>query len=283
MIPKPSATGTSVLALARAITSREARRREPRARRSCRRPRPCRGSPAPWPRSRPGAPAASWARPAARARGRASSHARSTSGASSGGRSGTISPQAPVCARRSTKRLRAGREDHVRVTHQHHRDARARGARDLEHAREVGPGGERRGAGGVDHRAVGERVRVGHAELDHVGARLHAGLADPQRLLERRKAAHHVGHQRRALAAVGERARRCARCPSARRRSRVALASTSARSLSPRPERHTRSSSPSRWASTHASAWAVSSAGMIPSRRATSRKAASASRRSTAT
>ena len=72
--------------------------------------------------------------------------------------------------------------------------------RDLQHAAEVRAGGERARTGGVDHGAVGERVRVGHPELDHIGARLHAGLGDPQRLVEGGKAAHHVGHQRGALA-----------------------------------------------------------------------------------
>ena len=72
------------------------------------------------------------------------------------------------------------------------------------------PAASAAGAGGMDHRAVGERVRVGHAELDHVGAGVDAGLADTDRLLERREAAHHVGHQRGALAVAAKAAaRRC--------------------------------------------------------------------------
>ena len=48
-------------------------------------------------------------------------------------------------------------------------------------------------------------------------------------------------------------------------------ASTSARSLSPRPERQIKSSVPAGLASAHAIAWADSSAGMIPSLRASGR------------
>ena len=69
----------------------------------------------------------------------------------------------------------------------------------------VVPGGERARAGGLDDRAVGERVRERHAELDEVGARVRAGLADADRPLDVGEAAHQVGHQRRAPGRGGER------------------------------------------------------------------------------
>ena len=172
--------------------------------------------------------------------------------------------------RRSTKRLDARREDHVRVAHQHHRDARRQRARHLEHARDVrarrpAPACRRRGSPG--RRPAGpsraRRARSGPRPPD-------ARLADPQRVLERGEAAHHIGHQRRALAVRANASAMRSIAARLRRCSRPAPASTSARSLSPRPDRQTRSSSPSCCASAQASAWAVSSAGMMPSRRASS-------------
>ena len=133
--------------------------------------------------------------------------------------------------------------------------------------------------GGVDHRAVGERVRVGHAQLDHVGARLHARLADP-RPTRRASGSRPSGTaSARRACRVGERRRRSARSPLA---SRV-LTRSPRRAPRRDPCRRGRTGTPGRarrrrCASTHASACAVSSAGMMPSRRATSRNAASASR-----
>ena len=81
------------------------------------------------------------------------------SSSSSSGRSGTIAPAAPAAARRSANALGAAREHHVRVDHQHHRDPVARPLRrSRATCRSVAPPRERRGRGGVDHRAVGERV-----------------------------------------------------------------------------------------------------------------------------
>ena len=56
---------------------------------------------------------------------------------------------------------------------------------DLEHAVEVAPARSARVAGGVDHRAVGQRVGERHAELDEVGAGVGVGLADRAREVSR--------------------------------------------------------------------------------------------------
>jgi len=87
-------------------------------------------------------------------------------------------------------------------------------------------------------------------ELDEVRAGVRVRLADPPGALECREAAHEVRHERGRLAAAGEgrrdplgsgdhRVRGSAHPSSPAARS---LASTSARSLSPRPDRQTRSS-----------------------------------------
>ena len=75
----------------------------------------------------------------------------------------------------------AVREDHVRV------DTSARPGRRRRAARRppstlssVAPARSARGRRRVDHRAVGERIREGHAELDQVGARVGVGLARPR-------------------------------------------------------------------------------------------------------
>ncbi len=84
------------------------------------------------------------------------------------------------------------------------------------------------------------------------------------------KAAHQVGHERGPLPVAGPRRRRTAGHSSSE--------STSARSLSPRPDSVTRSSSDSGFSNSQAIACAGSSAGTMPSRRATSLNAAIASR-----
>ena len=191
------------------------------------------------------------------------------------------------------ERVHTRGQHHVGVAHHHHRNARRERPRHLQHARQARAGRERSGASLVDHGAVCQRVGVGHPQLEHVRPRLHARLPDLHRLRQRRKAAHQVGHQRGALAVSRERLRdpldprrlppACARWGVMGGRGSAHRASTSARSLSPRPDRQTRSSSPSDWASVQASAWAVSSAGMMPSRRDSTLNAASASRSVTAT
>ena len=123
---------------------------------------------------------------------------------------------------------------------------------DLEDAVERRAGAQRGGAGGVDHRAVGERVGVRDAELDEVGAVVGVGLADPQRGRHVGEAAHEVRHQRGAAAAQRRRPAAMRSWPvCGDRRDAVAgglagshssCAMTSARSLSPRPDRQTRSS-----------------------------------------
>ena len=106
-----------------------------------------------------------------------------------------------------------------------------------------------------------------------------AAAASPAsaRRVERRVAAHQVRHQRGALAVRGKRGRD----PVGARRhdAHEPSASTSARSLSPRPDSVIRSRLPAApgLASTQATACAGSSAGRIPSSSATRRKAARAS------
>ena len=142
--------------------------------------------------------------------------------------------------------------------------------------------------------ASGSRER--HAELDHVGAVVGVGDRDPHRGLDVGEAAHQVRHQRgaparakaaRSAAPPGERAPGRA-SPSERAlwasfaaHASPSLSSASARSLSPRPDRQIRSTvsavAVSRPApSTQATAWADSSAGMIPSSSARRWKACSA-------
>ena len=110
---------------------------------------------------------------------------------------------------------------------------------------------ERLLGGAADHRAVGERVGEREAELDEVGAALDGRLGQLRRL----RPGHQVDRERLAHSS---------------------RARTSARSLSPRPERQTTTSSASS-SSTRASACDGSSAGMIPSVRVSRRNASSAS------
>src|SRR5205807_1965718 len=96
-----------------------------------------------------------------------------------------------------------------------------------------------------------------------------------KRALEVREAPHQVRHQGRAET-VGPRRLKRGRDPLYPVH-RLSSASASARSLSPRPERHTRSASLEPHFNAKASAWADSSAGMIPSRRDVRANASSAS------
>ena len=182
-MPKPSATGTSV----RALRAGEDRRPggasagalagRARARRPCRRSR-ARGAPIAASR----VVAASSAPRAARARRPRASQAASTSPRLLERQVGHDQAADAALGELVGEALDAAREHEVRVAHEHHRDGlgerrgRPRARRATRRA-----GRERRGAGGVDHRAVGERVRERHAELDQVGAALRVGLADRAR------------------------------------------------------------------------------------------------------
>ena len=160
--------------------------------------------------------------------------------ASSSGRSGTIRPLMPRCARSSAKRSDTAREHEVRVAHEHDRDGVRERLPDLQDAVHGGAGRERLGPGRVDHRAVRERVGERHAQLDEVGAGLGVGLADRARRREVGEAAHQVRHQRRAACPDAANAAAIVSCPAAT--AHAGRSSTSARSLSPRPERQTSSS-----------------------------------------
>ena len=210
----------------------------------------------------------------------AASHAASTAGASSSGRSGTISPLAPAAAAAAANSStpRASTMFAYVISTTGTRGATA--SQIAQHVVDARPARERARGGGLDHGPVGDRVGERHAELDQVGAAVDVRLRDRERR-RRRPGSRPSG---RASAP------RACRCRRTRRRSAAApvtVASvliarprrsmTSARSLSPRPDRQTRSivlSDGSR--STTWSACAVSSAGMMPSSRATSRTASSA-------
>ena len=75
------------------------------------------------------------------------------------------------------------------------------------------------GGRGVDHRAVRQRVRERHAQLDQVRARRRRRRHSAPRTLEVRVAAHQVGHQRGAPAVRRRRPRPSGRRPSGRSRS----------------------------------------------------------------
>ena len=232
--------------LACARGRRPARRRAPRARPSCRSPRRCRRS-----RAR-GAPIAASRSSRRRRRherdqrdARPRRRPRARRRASSSGRSGTIRPLIPRCGELVGEALDAAREDEVRVAHSTTGTTSASAAADVEHAGTRRAGGQRGGAGGVDHRAVGERVGERHAELDQVGAGApRRPRRSPASASEVGEAAHQVGHQRARAWPCRERGGDAScRRPAAARSRRGS--STSARSLSPRPERQTRSSASS--------------------------------------
>jgi hypothetical protein len=92
----------------------------------------------------------------------------------------------PIAASRSSgvlgelvgEALEPAREDEVRVAHEHHRNRLGEGPPHLQHAVQRRARRKRGGVRGVDHRAVGQRVRERHAELDQVGAGLGVRLAD---------------------------------------------------------------------------------------------------------
>ena len=175
----------------------------PRARRSCRPPRPCTETRAPAPRSPPAA---------RRGGGRDQRHEREAvrvAGAANcgrllQGRSGTISPHAPVCASRATNASAPGREHHVCVAHEHDRHAPRQPARNLQHPGNARPAASasfpRRGSPGRP-RAGPSRAPPAPAGPRPRSRRLRRCAASPQR----RIAAHQIWHQRGALAGVGKR------------------------------------------------------------------------------
>src|ERR1019366_212741 len=101
------------------------------------------------------------------------------------------------------------------------------------------------------------------SQLEHAGPRRRGGLADAARCFEVWKAAHQVGHQGSAFAARRESGGNSLLAGDAQVGTRNAR--TSARSLSPRPERQIRSSSPPGFASAQASACEDSTARWRPS------------------
>ena len=134
-------------------------------------------------------------------------------------------------ARRANRSGPAG-EDHVRVGHRHHRHPRRRSARrSASTESSVAPASSARVAGGVDHRAVGERVGVRDPELDQVGAGVGVGVGDRGRGPASGKPPimYGISAARPSVLRGGERGGDAAQ-PSPRR------STTSARSLSPRPE-----------------------------------------------
>ena len=189
-------------------------------------------------RSRPAAHPAWSARRAARARRPRASQAASTAPDSSSGRSGTIRPLMPALGELGGEALGAAREERVRVAHQHDRDALGDPRARVEHGADRGAGGERARRRRVDHRTVGQRVAERHAELDEVGARRRRRRADRPEVSTSGKPPIRYGISAARPGAANAAAMRAA--PSSRHAR--ALASTSARSLSPRPDRHTRSS-----------------------------------------
>ena len=223
--------------------ARRAARPAPRSSRPWRRRRRSRGRRR---RSAPGARPASSAPPAAPAPAPRRRTPSRISSASPSGRSGTIAPAAPGRDRQPRELPGpAVREDHVRVDHQHHRDPLGDRAADLQRRRKRRPRLQRRRRRRVDRRPVGQRIGEGNAELDQVGAGIGVGLGDRQRRLPVGKAGHHVGHQGRPALVLGSvEGRRDPRSPGSGDLSHPVCATTSARSLSPRPERQ-RTSKPS--------------------------------------
>ena len=215
---------------------------------------------------------------------------------SSSGRSGTIAAGGAGARELAGEAADAAGENHVRVDHRQRPEPPAWSPAASRRSR-----GRRRSesrlasasvAGGVDDRPVGERVAVGHTELDQIGTGVGVGL-------ERRRPRSRGRDSRPSGRASGPPAPRAAprrrrrrsgrpvrRLLSARHRGRPSSASASARSLSPRPLRGEESrpvSAGRRSSSSQAIACEDSSAGTMPSSRESSRKARSAAASSTAT
>ncbi len=90
-------------------------------------------------------------------------------------------PADPALGELAGEALGSAREHQVGVAHEHDRDRLGERPPDVEHVVQRRARRERLGAGGVDDGAVGQRVRVGHAQLDEVGAGLRVRLADRAR------------------------------------------------------------------------------------------------------
>src|SRR5215217_342935 len=128
----------------------------------------------------------------------------------------------------------------------------------------------------MDHGPIGQRIRERNAELKKVSAGLGGSQPGRDRLLNTRIPPHQIRHESGALAVRREGTRDGGggdAHPSA---------STSARSLSPRPESVTRLSPGEGFATSHAIACEDSSAGRIPSSSATRWNASTAAPSSTA-
>ena len=105
----------------------------------------------------------------------------------------------------ASEALETEREHRVVVREEHQRQPHLGAERrhELEHARKRGARRQRARAGALDHRAVGERIREGNAQLDEVGAGVGVRPCDAQRRPGVGEAAHHVGHQRGPALAAG--------------------------------------------------------------------------------
>ncbi len=159
----------------------------------------------------------------------------------------------------------AAAEHLVDVAHGHQRrvrPSRVDATHELDRVVQSRAVAECHGAGALQRGAVGQRVRVGQADLQQVGPGIHLGQRDGQRRFGIRVAGHGVRDERRPTGRGGRleglpdprrtrhRAgggRRHATPPGAPAMSRASMA---ARSLSPRPDRPSRMTSSSPAAST---------------------------------
>ena len=205
-----------------------------------------------------------------------------TGAASSRGRSGMISPATPAGGAVHGQALQAVLQEGVVIAHEHEaRLERAFAAGEL-----VENPGQRHAlvqafqAGLLHGGAVGHGVGEGHADLDDVrAARVQRGELLPEALAVG-EAAGQIGDEGLAsgrvggLYALGEYGHGVIPYIVSVRRAFQAWASYCSMmsiSLSPRPERHTSTSLPlgmsAAFSSTQATAWELSSAGMMPSLR----------------
>ena len=191
--PRPAGGGRSSVAArpraprpsSRARRELPSRRRSPRSRRSrVREPRSPRDAPTRTPAPR-----------AARRRSPGPSMRRRTASASSTGRSGTITPDTPASTASSQEPVHAPTQHGVHVGHHGHRHVERRLADGLEHRDRPSAGLERGGRRPLDHASVHDRVGMGYADLDRVGAEL--GHRPQQRRVDPREPAGQVGHERR--------------------------------------------------------------------------------------
>ena len=269
-MPKPTATGTSVDARTRSTVSASPSRQ--------------RVALAGGPRERHGVdePArlrADGGDPLRRGRGRHERHQRQTLGVARRpqlarlveGQVGNDQPGGARGGRPQREGLRTGGQHDVGVDHQDDRHPRREPLAHAEHPVRSGARGQRGRARGMDHRPVGERIGERDPELEQIGPGVGRGEPGGDRFLEARKATHQVRHESGALPVRAEGLGDA-----------HASDSTSARSLSPRPDSVTRLSPGPGFARSQAIACDDSSAGRIPSSSATRWNAASAAPSSTA-